>query len=124
MESYRLIIDSTNAIGNDSSQARPETFERMVQAAQYGVQALDAAAKRVASDIPVEARERDAENADGAAKVPQVRSTHSYTSRLCCDCSTIDNTPQMADSHPVEGQTCLGCSATSTPEWRRGPMGA
>ena len=22
-----------------------------------------------------------------------------------------------------EGQTCLGCSATSTPEWRRGPMG-
>ncbi|KAI0698374.1 hypothetical protein BC835DRAFT_1269062, partial [Cytidiella melzeri] len=25
---------------------------------------------------------------------------------------------------PVEGgQTCLGCGATSTPEWRRGPMG-
>ncbi|KIL65620.1 hypothetical protein M378DRAFT_76773 [Amanita muscaria Koide BX008] len=22
------------------------------------------------------------------------------------------------------GQTCLGCSATSTPEWRRGPLGA
>jgi len=22
-----------------------------------------------------------------------------------------------------DGQTCLGCSATSTPEWRRGPMG-
>ncbi|KAE9390446.1 hypothetical protein BT96DRAFT_344030 [Gymnopus androsaceus JB14] len=21
------------------------------------------------------------------------------------------------------GQTCLGCGATSTPEWRRGPMG-
>ncbi|KAJ3745834.1 hypothetical protein DFH05DRAFT_1459535 [Lentinula detonsa] len=23
----------------------------------------------------------------------------------------------------TEGQTCLGCNATSTPEWRRGPMG-
>jgi hypothetical protein len=22
-----------------------------------------------------------------------------------------------------EGQTCLGCNATSTPEWRRGPLG-
>jgi len=22
-----------------------------------------------------------------------------------------------------EGQTCLGCHATSTPEWRRGPLG-
>ncbi|KAJ3561536.1 hypothetical protein NP233_g10135 [Leucocoprinus birnbaumii] len=22
-----------------------------------------------------------------------------------------------------QGQTCLGCNATSTPEWRRGPMG-
>ncbi|TCD71797.1 hypothetical protein EIP91_003140 [Steccherinum ochraceum] len=100
MESYRLIIDSTNAMGNDPTQARPETFERMVQAAQYGVQALDAAAKRVASDIPPETREREPESADGAAKVPQ-----------------------MPESHPAEGQTCLGCNATSTPEWRRGPMG-
>ncbi|KIM44800.1 hypothetical protein M413DRAFT_9074 [Hebeloma cylindrosporum] len=27
------------------------------------------------------------------------------------------------DSQPEGSQTCLGCKATSTPEWRRGPMG-
>lgn len=30
---------------------------------------------------------------------------------------------QKTDDGPQEGQTCLGCSATSTPEWRRGPLG-
>lgn len=30
---------------------------------------------------------------------------------------------QKPDDAPSDGQTCLGCSATSTPEWRRGPMG-
>ncbi|KAJ3865356.1 hypothetical protein EV359DRAFT_80579 [Lentinula novae-zelandiae] len=33
----------------------------------------------------------------------------------------------MTSSNPLpaqqDGQTCLGCGATSTPEWRRGPMG-
>ncbi|KAH8104069.1 hypothetical protein BXZ70DRAFT_1005619 [Cristinia sonorae] len=100
LDSYRLIIDSANVMGNDSSQPRPETLERMLQAASYGAQALDAAAKRVASDVPPETREQEADVADSAAKVPQ-----------------------KAESHPTEGQTCLGCNATSTPEWRRGPMG-
>jgi hypothetical protein len=27
------------------------------------------------------------------------------------------------DDNQHDGQTCLGCGATSTPEWRRGPMG-
>jgi len=32
--------------------------------------------------------------------------------------------PSNDDSSQVpESQTCLGCKATSTPEWRRGPMG-
>ena len=30
---------------------------------------------------------------------------------------------QRGDEHAQEGQTCLGCNATSTPEWRRGPLG-
>ncbi|KAF8903487.1 hypothetical protein CPB84DRAFT_1746196 [Gymnopilus junonius] len=30
---------------------------------------------------------------------------------------------KTSDDGPNDGQTCLGCSATSTPEWRRGPMG-
>ncbi|KAJ3833953.1 hypothetical protein F5878DRAFT_381252 [Lentinula raphanica] len=31
--------------------------------------------------------------------------------------------PPSGGAPPTEGQTCLGCNATSTPEWRRGPMG-
>ncbi|KAH8116311.1 hypothetical protein DFH11DRAFT_1687940 [Phellopilus nigrolimitatus] len=31
---------------------------------------------------------------------------------------------KQSEAAPVpEGQTCLGCGATSTPEWRRGPLG-
>ena len=37
---------------------------------------------------------------------------------------TYENHSQKTEDTPVqEGQTCLGCNATSTPEWRRGPMG-
>lgn len=82
MESYRLLIDSASAISNDHSQARPETLERMLQAASYGSQALDAAAKRVASDMSQEAREREGDGADGAGKALQVRLTHSDAYRV------------------------------------------
>lgn len=35
------------------------------------------------------------------------------------------NFPQKTnDDGQHDGQTCLGCGATSTPEWRRGPLGA
>ncbi|KAL1762739.1 hypothetical protein FB107DRAFT_198765 [Schizophyllum commune] len=30
---------------------------------------------------------------------------------------------QLIHAMEGEGQTCLGCDATTTPEWRRGPMG-
>lgn len=121
IESYRLLIDSANAMGSDPVQARPETLERMLQAASYGAQALDAAAKRVASDIPPEAREREGDVKEGVGNVVQVRSTCSYHRRLVYESATVAS--QKTEGHPTEGQTCLGCNATSTPEWRRGPMG-
>ena len=31
---------------------------------------------------------------------------------------------KTTDDGQHDGQTCLGCRATSTPEWRRGPLGA
>ncbi|KAJ4470178.1 hypothetical protein J3R30DRAFT_3712029 [Lentinula aciculospora] len=37
--------------------------------------------------------------------------------------SGIPGTSNLPPSGQPEGQTCLGCNATSTPEWRRGPMG-
>lgn len=50
----------------------------MIQAASYGSQALDAAAKRVASDAPPEVREHEGDGVDGAGKVIQVCLTHPY----------------------------------------------
>jgi len=39
--------------------------------------------------------------------------------------SSVDKSASSTDesSQVPDGQTCLGCRATSTPEWRRGPMG-
>jgi hypothetical protein len=33
------------------------------------------------------------------------------------------NTAKRQKHDGDDGQVCLGCGATSTPEWRRGPMG-
>ncbi|KAI0825750.1 hypothetical protein BC629DRAFT_1578389 [Irpex lacteus] len=120
IESYRLIIDSSTAIGADTGAGRhggyADAMERMLQAATYGAQALDAAAQRAACDLaqqrpqpppplPTNGGERSHEEGDGGA-------------------GKARQTNVNKNDGPVEGgQTCLGCGATSTPEWRRGPMG-
>ncbi|KAH9943844.1 hypothetical protein B0H21DRAFT_695152 [Amylocystis lapponica] len=107
MDSYRLVMDSTAGFVNDAPPPRPagagsaETVERMLKAAAYGADELDSAFKRAAAEAPRPPSERMPDESDeGASKARQP-----------------ENQPV------VEGQTCLGCSATSTPEWRRGPMG-
>ncbi|KAI0085757.1 hypothetical protein BDY19DRAFT_390910 [Irpex rosettiformis] len=118
IDSYRLIIDSSNAIGADTGAGRhggySETLERMLQAAAYGAQALDSATKRSVCDmarsqppppLPTNGERSHEEGDGGAGKARQ--------------------TNVNKNDVPMEGgQTCLGCGATSTPEWRRGPMGA
>ncbi|KAI0731400.1 hypothetical protein C8Q76DRAFT_835016 [Earliella scabrosa] len=106
VDSYRLIFDSASALSYEVTPARPpppaETIERMLQAATYGAQVLDAAAKRVVPEPPrPTAPDRNSEEDDGEG----------------------NRARQGENQQPTEGQTCLGCSATSTPEWRRGPMG-
>jgi len=80
----------------------------MLQAASYGAQALDSAVRRSASEIPRAPPtngERSQEESDGVAGKARQANVNK-------------------NEAPVEGgQTCLGCGATSTPEWRRGPMG-
>lgn len=39
-------------------------------------------------------------------------------------CSIDILSQKTAEDGQHDGQTCLGCGATSTPEWRRGPLGA
>ncbi|KZT09832.1 uncharacterized protein LAESUDRAFT_711730 [Laetiporus sulphureus 93-53] len=107
MEQYRVVLDSSATLLNDNSSRTSiplEAAEAMMQAARFGFQALESASKRVTqADISRSPSERTPEEADSAAPKPR---------------------PQPSEAQPnPEGQTCLGCHATSTPEWRRGPMG-
>ncbi|KAH0836460.1 hypothetical protein J3R83DRAFT_8068 [Lanmaoa asiatica] len=100
-DSYRLIMDNANnmvASGTFSSRSPPvESVERMLQSANYGVQALQSAT---------------------AQSNPDVRPTAGVG-----DKDAPASKRQKGEEHAQEGQTCLGCNATSTPEWRRGPLG-
>ncbi|EPQ56661.1 hypothetical protein GLOTRDRAFT_138328 [Gloeophyllum trabeum ATCC 11539] len=95
LESYRLAIHEAQALGSAPTPP-PDVFERIRQATQFGWQVLDTAAS-----APPAAPEMPREATPAGAGAPVKR-----------------------EGQPVqEGQVCLGCSATSTPEWRRGPMG-
>ncbi|KAH7885753.1 hypothetical protein F5I97DRAFT_1149417 [Phlebopus sp. FC_14] len=101
-ESYRFLLDGTNGlIANGAfTSSRPppaETMDRMMQSANYGMQMLQSAVGQSNPDMrPVTTV------VDKEAPTPK---------------------RQKGDEHAQEGQTCLGCNATSTPEWRRGPLG-
>ncbi|OCH96358.1 hypothetical protein OBBRIDRAFT_830229 [Obba rivulosa] len=108
-DSYRFILDAANAVLQEPELARqfvaPDSAERMAQAAAYGAHAVDAANKR-AIELSRPPADRPPDGGDEAtAKARQAAQ------------------PQADGQPAVEGQTCLGCNATSTPEWRRGPMG-
>ncbi|KAI0255736.1 hypothetical protein BJV78DRAFT_1172969 [Lactifluus subvellereus] len=108
IESYRIIIDTTTALSSDPVQGRPpslEALQRISQSAALGLRLLGPTASNESpgavppTEAPV-ATPGNTEEGDAAAK------------------------RQKAEAAPVpEGQTCLGCNATSTPEWRRGPLG-
>ncbi|KAI0063969.1 hypothetical protein BV25DRAFT_325220 [Artomyces pyxidatus] len=106
IESYRVIIETTSALSNDpaTGQGRPppaDILQRMAESANYGSQLLSA----MSGSVPPSAFEEQTpaapggEEGEGASK------------------------RQKSEGPVTEGQTCLGCNATSTPEWRRGPLG-
>jgi len=105
IESYRIIIDTTTALSNDpaAGQGRPPTLEalqRISQSAALGLRLLGpTTGTEPPGAIPPTETPGSAEEGDVAAK------------------------RQKAEVPVPEGQTCLGCNATSTPEWRRGPLG-
>ncbi|KAH9992428.1 hypothetical protein BJV77DRAFT_432588 [Russula vinacea] len=109
IESYRIIIDTTTALSNDPApaQGRPpslEALQRISQSAALGLRLLGSTVgpEPPGTIPPAEtpgANPGSAEEGDVAAK------------------------RQKAEVPVPEGQTCLGCNATSTPEWRRGPLG-
>ncbi|KAH9975810.1 hypothetical protein BGW80DRAFT_65109 [Lactifluus volemus] len=111
IESYRIIIDTTTALRSDpaAGQGRPpslDALQRISQSAALGVRLLGSPPSTespgaVPPTEPPVATPGNSEEGDGAAKRQKAEA-----------------------AAPVpEGQTCLGCNATSTPEWRRGPLG-
>ncbi|TFK39496.1 hypothetical protein BDQ12DRAFT_58228 [Crucibulum laeve] len=121
LDSYRTVIDGTEALSQPgaltTAPGRPpasETLERMLQSAAYGMQMLESATT-VQQPTPIsdtrspkekEPEEPAKEPANGTSAAPNKRQ------------KTTDD-----GATTQEGQTCLGCGATSTPEWRRGPLG-
>ncbi|KDQ50741.1 hypothetical protein JAAARDRAFT_141497 [Jaapia argillacea MUCL 33604] len=115
LDSYRLVIDESSALANDaqSPQSRSppaEVLERMMQSATFGFQMLEAASVQ-----PIQTAQPNPTD---------VRPPNDRTPEAVRDAGTAAATPKPRKDVPVqEGQVCLGCGATSTPEWRRGPMG-
>ncbi|KAF8552877.1 hypothetical protein OG21DRAFT_1510962 [Imleria badia] len=101
-ESYRLIMDNASnmmASGTFTASRSPpaENIDRMLQSANSGLQTLQSVI---------------------AQSNPDVRPTIGVG-----DKGAPASKRQKGDEHAQEGQTCRGCNATSTPEWRRGPLG-
>ncbi|GJE99299.1 GATA zinc finger domain-containing protein [Phanerochaete sordida] len=106
LESFQFVLNSTSALVNPNAgrgELSTEAVDQMLRAAADGLMMLDAATRRAMADMARPAA--GAEEGEGAPG----RTRQVSLSR--------------GEQAPEGGQTCLGCNATSTPEWRRGPMG-
>ncbi|KZT70783.1 hypothetical protein DAEQUDRAFT_166268 [Daedalea quercina L-15889] len=114
IEQYGIVLETTASLTHPNNSPRlsipQETMERMLQAAAFGMQTLESASRRVAASEPPplppptsERRQEEGQNEGDDVKPQQP--------------------PPSGSGENGDGQTCLGCNATSTPEWRRGPMG-
>ncbi|KAJ7574353.1 hypothetical protein C8J56DRAFT_979447 [Mycena floridula] len=117
LSSYKLILDANNAY--HSGQGRqsamdPATIESLLQAASAGAQMLESAAMlpRTVSEPPV---------IRAPSKVKEPEEAKDSSAPISSGSSAAKR--QKVEDTVQEGQTCLGCNATSTPEWRRGPLG-
>lgn len=111
LDSYRVIIETTTTLSNDGStaQGRPssvDAIQRMMQAAMFGSQMLGTATGPPPATVPVP------ESKLGGNVGAVGEENEGNPSKR-----------QKSEGPVPEGQTCLGCNATSTPEWRKGPLG-
>jgi len=114
LDSYRLIIDSSGTFANDAltnapgRSPAPGVMDRMLASASLSYRMMETALK-----------EADGRKLENGVSTEQNGNANGN--------STVPAAPKTAQPSDLpqahEGQTCLGCKATSTPEWRRGPMG-
>ncbi|KAI9436766.1 hypothetical protein F5148DRAFT_930893 [Russula earlei] len=109
IESYRIIIDTTTAFSTDpaSGQGRPPSLEALQRISQSAALGLRLLGSTLGPEPPGPIPPADAPGANPGS----------------VDDGDAAAKRQKADAPVPEGQTCLGCNATSTPEWRRGPLG-
>ncbi|CCM02581.1 uncharacterized protein FIBRA_04684 [Fibroporia radiculosa] len=133
-EQYGFVLDTSQGLLNEASSTTgratiaPESMERMSQAAAFGFQAIDSAGRRVAQAevqrTPPERSPVESEAGTSQQPRPQQQQQQQQQPQPQQQQSQSQQPQQPDNSQPnTEGQTCLGCNATSTPEWRRGPMG-
>ncbi|EPT00982.1 glucocorticoid receptor-like protein [Fomitopsis schrenkii] len=112
IEQYGILLETAASLTHPNNSPRlsipQETMERMMQAAAFGMQSLESASRRIPPGEPprppVDERHQEEGQSDGG------------------DAKAQQSAPS-GSAENGDGQTCLGCNATSTPEWRRGPMG-
>lgn len=104
-----------------------ENVKQMLQSALYGQELLDAAVQRSEATHGSASGEHQAEGGEGSSGKARQSSVSVRLSALfsgpSCQCIGFPLHLQRPEQPAEGGQTCLGCSATSTPEWRRGPLG-
>jgi len=103
-------------------------MERMLRSATYGVQMLEnaiiqAKASETQQPPPSQAEVEDIPESGNATSA--TKKSVSLTARMLqAFIQLMSDQKAAADEDTAqEGQTCLGCNATATPEWRRGPLG-
>lgn len=114
LESYRLIIDINDSPSGPGRPPTVETFERMLQSATYGAQMLESATLQQQqqpppAEVPRSPKRKEPEEikepANGTPGPPPAKRS------------------KTEETGNQDAQKCEGCGATSTPEWRRGPLG-
>ncbi|TFK51995.1 hypothetical protein OE88DRAFT_1734998 [Heliocybe sulcata] len=120
LESYRLIIHESQLLSAEPlpAQTRPlpqETVERMWQSAQFGLHMIDAKLQQALAQPSLAEPSPPIERPPTGGPAPEMPREGPPAPGA--------SSKQRKDAPVPEGQMCLGCNATSTPEWRRGPMG-
>jgi len=111
IESYRIIIDTTTSFSTSTDptagQGRPPSFEALQRISQSAALGLRLLGSTLGPEPPGTVPPADTPGANSGS----------------VDEGDAAAKRQKAEAPVPEGQTCLGCNATSTPEWRRGPLG-
>ncbi|KAI5121881.1 hypothetical protein M0805_001087 [Coniferiporia weirii] len=109
MNTYGQLLSECELLTRQTVPGRPaslDDIERMLRSATQGLQLLQPAASLAMAQTRRNPSEDSSLSADMEIQSPEMPAER-----------------QEETGPASDGQKCLGCGATSTPEWRRGPLG-